>query len=592
MIKTVKHSADLCIIGGGLSGICAAVSAARGGSSVVLMHERPMLGGNASSEIRMWVCGAQGKGNRETGIIEEIALRNLKYNPEKKYPIWDALLLDLVQREKNITLLLNCSCFDAKCDGKQIISVLGWQMTTQEKHLVEAKLFADCSGDSILGALCGAEFRMGRECADEFGERISVKEADTQTMGMSCLIQARYDENTESEFIAPPNAMRMTDEMMALRTPKMDDTYENFWYLELGGDRDCISDTESIRDELISMALGMWDWIKNSGKVVGAEHWHLDFLGMLPGKRESRRLMGKHILTQSDVLSGGEFSDVIAYGGWGLDDHHPNGFYHKGNPNTWGNTPSPYGIPYRCVYSRNIENLFFAGRNISTTHAALSSTRTMATCALLGEAVGTAADIAREYSLSPQGVYEQKTELLQSRLMENGCFLPYKKRNTDTAKAAMLLSDTDSASDIEALRNGIDRNNRTYENTEQGCSLSAGSTVTYTFEKQKVDVIHIAFDSDLDRTTLPGDECERYHSMRCNLLPSSPVMHMPLTLVRSFCVTAVLQDGNESVLYEDSENIKQTVNIYPRRELSSISLHLFSNYGGSDKIRVFSFDFR
>ena len=154
---------DLCVIGGGLAGMCAAVSAAREGASVVLMHERPVLGGNASSEIRMWICGAQGKNNRETGIIEEIALENLYRNPTKNYAVWDTVLYDFVKREKNITLLLNCSCLDAKCENNKILSVKGWQMTSETFHTVYAKYYADCSGDSILAPLTGAKFMLGRE---------------------------------------------------------------------------------------------------------------------------------------------------------------------------------------------------------------------------------------------------------------------------------------------------------------------------------------------------------------------------------------------------------------------------------------------
>ncbi len=590
MIKTVTHKADLCVVGGGMAGIAAAVAAARGGSSVILMQERPMLGGNASSEIRMWVCGADGENNRETGIIEEISLLNLKYNPEKKYPIWDSLLLSFVEREENITLLLNCTCHDCLCKDGKILSVTGWQMTTQQRHIVEAKYFADCSGDSILGVLSGAEYRFGREAAEEFGEKISTETADSKTMGNSCLIQARYDPDRRSKFLLPYGIRRLTEEEISLRRPKMEDPYENFWYLELGGNKNTVDDAESIRKELISLALGMWDYVKNSGEVDNADNWHLEFLGMLSGKRESRRLIGDCILTQGDVLSGGKFDDVVAYGGWGLDDHHPDGFYHKGNPNTWGRTPSPYGIPYRALYSKNIENLFFAGRNISTTHAALSSTRVMATCSLLGQAVGTAADIAREFSLTPRGVYEEKIGLLQQRLMENGCFLPAMKRSLKKAAAAAVCAEKTKNAELSRLYNGADRNNRTYKE-ENGVHILRGDTLTYTFSPQYVRCVHVAFDSDLDRKTLSGDRCERYHSMRCNLLPESPTMHLPLTLVSSYRITAKTPEGEEIVLISDNENVRQTVNVYPERELKEISLKLISDYGENEELSLFSFDF-
>ena len=464
-------------------------------------------------------------------------------------------------------------------------------MTTQTWQVVRAKYFADCSGDSILAPLTGANCRIGREAASEFGENVSVEEADKQTMGMSCLIQARYDETRTTKFVPQPGATKMTDEMIALRRPKMDRTSENFWYLELGGNRDSIADTETLRDELIALALGMWDWIKNSGEVENADHWHIEFLGILPGKRESRRMMGKYIMTQGDVLAGGRFDDVVAFGGWTLDDHHPDGFYHKGNPNTWGATPAPYGIPYRILYSENIENLFFAGRNVSMTHAAMSSARVMATCAVMGEAVGTAANIAREYGLTPDGVYREKIKLLQTRLTDNGCFLPLIRRDMTSARAAELSADG-NVKNLENLRSGADRNNHTYGSEDEGAFIAAGTTVKYEFEAKTVENIHIAFDSDLDRVTLPGDKCERRHSMRANVFPDSPAMHLPLTLVKSYEIYVKDYEGNRILLARDEENLKQTINFAPDYPISAIELKILADYGGGKDIHVFSFDFR
>jgi len=210
MLNKKKITTDLCVIGGGMSGICAAIAAAREGISVVLMQERPMLGGNASSEIRMWVSGARGENNRETGILEEIQLENMRRNPTKNYYIWDNILYDFVLREKNITLLLNCACMDADitkgdfADGRtvKINSVTGYQLTTQTMIEVEAKYFSDCSGDSILAPLTGAEFRLGREAKSEFGEDTQVEVADDFTMGMSCLIQGR-ETTRDVKFTAP-----------------------------------------------------------------------------------------------------------------------------------------------------------------------------------------------------------------------------------------------------------------------------------------------------------------------------------------------------------------------------------------------------
>ena len=186
MLNTIHLTCDLCVVGGGISGMAAAISAAREGLKVILMHERPMLGGNASSEIRMWICGAHGKDNRETGILEEIALENMYRNPTKSYAIWDTVLYDFVRREKNVQLLLNCTCMDATYEtgtfphgrDRRITSVTGYQMTTQRFIQVEAKFFCDSSGDSILAPLTGAECRIGREAASEFNEISSAEVAD------------------------------------------------------------------------------------------------------------------------------------------------------------------------------------------------------------------------------------------------------------------------------------------------------------------------------------------------------------------------------------------------------------------------------
>lgn len=332
MLEKKYLSCDLCVIGGGMAGIATAISAAREGLDVILMHERPVLGGNASSEVRMWISGAKGQGNRETGILEEIELENMYRNPTKSFAIWDTVLYDMVRQEKNIQMLLNCTCLDAVTEEgdyaygrtKRIKSVTGYQMTTQQFIEVEAKFFSDCSGDSILAPLAGADFRIGQEAAEEFGELTSTKEADKMTMGMSCLIQGR-ETHEKIPYTPPVWSKRLADEDFKDRMPDIYDNSENFWYLELGGDRDSIRDSETLRDELVALATGTWDYIKNSGKF-NAENWDLDFLGFLPGKRESRRMIGEYMVTQADISAGRVFEDEVAYGGWPLDDHFPGGF--------------------------------------------------------------------------------------------------------------------------------------------------------------------------------------------------------------------------------------------------------------------------
>ena len=593
-MKTDIYHADLCVVGGGMAGICCAIAAARHGANVVLMQERPMLGGNASSENRMWVCGAKGENNRETGIIEEIMLENLYRNPTKNFYIWDSILLDFVKREERITLFLNTACMDSRVEEgdfahgrtRRLVSVKGYQMTTQTFIEVHASLFADCSGDSILAPLSGAEFDYGREAGSEYGEDTAVTARDKMVMGMSCLIQGR-ETDRPVPFIPSERITRLTDEDVARRPMDIYNTSENFWYLELGGAEDTIYGAEKTKDKLIPLALGAWDYIKNSGKY-DSKNWELEFLGFLPAKRESRRMRGEYVVTSKDITEGKIFPDTVAFGGWPLDDHFPAGYYHKGEPNRYIDTPAPYPLPYRCLYSKNVDNLFFAGRNISMTHMAMSSIRVMATCALLGQAVGCAASIAAKYKVSPHDVYLSHLSELQQALMKDDCFLPHFKREfSDGCLRANLVGAEGS------IRSGEDRANRIYGTSAAGCAVAHGSPVIYELPYgETVRSVHIVFDSDLDRVTLPGDKCERTHATRANILLDSPVMHMPKTLCRAFTLSAEAE-GEETVLLSVDNNIKRAYHLaLPEgKRLRKLKLTLTSNWGGTDTTNLISFDF-
>ncbi len=592
MLNERHIKTDLCVVGGGLAGVCTAISAARHGIHVVLMHERSVLGGNASSEVRMWISGAHGKNNRETGIVEELSLENLYRNPTKNYFIFDSILLDFVKREPNLTLLLNTTCMDAETeDGdfaygreRRIVAVKGYQMTTQTFITVTADYFADCSGDSILAPLTGAHFRYGREARDEFGEDIDRTERDNMVMGMSCLIQGR--ETTRKVRYTPSERItHLTEEDVANRPMDIYDSTENFWYLELGGTEDTIADAEKTKDRLIPLALGAWNYIKNSGKYK-ADNWDLEFLGFLPAKRESRRMCGEYTVSQRDISNDIVFPDTIAFGGWPIDDHFPAGYYHKGTPNTDFKTPAPYTLPYRALYSENIDNLFFAGRNISMTHTAMSSIRVMATCTLLGQAVGTAASIAKKNGIAPHDVYLSHIGELQQLLMEDDCFLPHFKREISAlCKSTPILGGDDS------LKSGEDRPNRIYKTESAGSMIDNGTLLEYRFDAPaKVSAVHLVFDSDLDRVTLPGDWNEQTSVTRANVLLDSPQMKMPTTLCKSFrlCVVA---DGEEQELLSHKTNIKRAYHVSVDRLVSAIRLQMTENWGGTDKTNLVSFDF-
>ena len=575
-LRHICHKADLCVVGGGLAGMCAAVAAARHGIKVALMHDRPVFGGNASSEIRMWVCGAHGDNNRETGIIEEIALETLYRNPYRRYPVWDSILFELIKNEKNN---------DIEMDGNVIKKVTGWQTTTQLWHTVEADYFADCSGDSILAPLSGAEYRMGREARGEFGESIAPETADKKTMGMSCLIQARETDRPH-KYIAPSWARKFTKEDLPYRIPDLKDPEENFWYMELGGEQDTIGDTEEIRDELIKVAYGIWDYVKNSGEY-DADNWELEFVGYLPGKRESRRYVGDHIMTQNDVSSEGRFDDIVAYGGWTMDDHHPGGINTKEKPNIFHPAPSPFGIPYRCLYSVNIENLWFAGRNISVTHTAMSATRVMATCALLGQAVGTAASIAVKNKITPRGVYRDHIHELKQTLMDDDCWLPFNRMEmSELTKSAEISSTGENA---YKLLNGIERQRGDEDNCWRG---KPGDTITFKFDGENViNEVRFVFNSDLNRETTGAGRFRREKMNSCNVHKDSPALNVPKTLVKSLKVELIDEAGISREISGIEDNHQRLVKLKIGEKAHGIRFTLLST-NGNEKAEIYSIDIR
>lgn len=584
--QTIEHTVDICVVGGGLAGLCAAVSAARHGARVLIMQDRPMFGGNASSEVRMWVCGAHGKNNRETGLIEEIMLESFYRNPYSNYSLWDSILYEKVRFQEGLDYLLNCSCLDADRVQNRITSVRGWQLTTQTYHEVKASLFIDCSGDSILAPLTGAECRVGRESRSEFGEDIAPEQSDRRTMGMSCLIQAR--EYAEKRAYTPPFwAEKFTKDKLPHRLPNPTDKNENYWYLELGGEQDSIADTEKLRDELQDAAYGLWDYVKNSGDFgPAADRLDVDWIGILPGKRESRRYVGDVIMDQNDVRAGGHFDDLVAYGGWTMDDHHPGGLRSPEKPTIFHPAPSPFGIPYRSLYSVNIENLMFAGRNISVTHSALSATRVMATCATLGQACGTAAALAVYHGTTPRGVYEHHRLTLQTQLMDDDCYLPFHRRPIPalTQSAKLIVA----GEDAENLRNGYDRPIGAADN---GWTGHPGDSVTYRLAGPAVvKKARLIFDSDLNRLTLPEDP-QYNRPQRANYFLDDKPMRVPATLIRDFRLDVCPENGHWYAFQTVNGNHQRlvTLDLSPAGPVAAVRFVPLATWGSPD-CHVFSFD--
>ena len=582
--KTVE--CDLCVVGGGLAGMCAAISAARRGVKVVLLQDRPVLGGNASSEVRMWVRGAglHFPLYREGGIVEELAMDNTFLNPEMQYPLWDAVLYEKVVSEKNIDLYLNTSCISAQPENGTIRSVTAWRMTSYTFLTVKAKYFADCSGDSILAETTGANFRLGREGKAEFGEKGAPNQPDTKTMGNSCLLQAR-ERDHEIKFVAPSFAWKFQDGDFAYRLGnRIDLSGENFWWLEIGGDGESLKNADEYNQELIARAYGAWDYIKNSGKYPESANWELDWVGFLAGKRESRRYEGDIILTQNDLETARAFDDEVAYGGWGLDDHNPKGVKTTEPPNVNYAMNAPYPVPYRALYSNNIDNLFFAGRNISATHMALSSTRVMATCAIFGQAVGTAASIANKYGISPRGVLD-KIDELQQALRDDDCYLLHTPRKISKTilKANSNLTDEQKT----ALFNGIER--EVDEGTKPAV-FALGAPCEFTFAPTAVKSVRIVFDNDLARKSYPKSQYygARCYPNKCATPIDGFVAYMPPCFTKAYSVE-VLCDGVWTTVKKEKENKSRLVKIPVDKTIEGVRLINEQTYGES-QARVFSVD--
>lgn len=417
-------SKDLTVIGGGLAGVCAAIAAARMGRRVALVQNRPVLGGNSSSEIRVWVGGANGLSHnryaRESGIMGELHLENLYRNQEGNPYIWDLVVHEAVMAEPNIELFLNTDVRELDAYGESssrcIRSVTGWMMGSERLIRFESPLFMDCTGDGLVGFLAGAKYRSGREPKSEFNEPWAPEKADDITLGSTIFFHTKRSD-VSVPFVRPSFARDITQTSIPVsRILSTGDSGAKYWWIEFGGELDTIHDDARIRDELWSAVYGIWDYIKNSGKF-DADHLTLEWVGAIPGKRESRRFVGDYILTQNDVIKQKTFEDAVAYGGWMVDLHPPKGMYTEQGAAQNMYTNGVFQIPYRSLYSVNVDNLFVAGRNISASHVGFGATRVMATCAVMGEAAGTAAAMCLDLKVSPRALAQQHIHALQQRLL-------------------------------------------------------------------------------------------------------------------------------------------------------------------------------
>ena len=469
---------DFLVVGGGLAGLCCAIAAARKGVMTALVQERPVLGGNSSSEIRVVPVGSSESHSwaMETGIIDELLLEDrvandTQFNDGAINSLYDITLYNKALEEKNIELFLNTSIIRVEiADVKEDQSVLafskqkfnrhikvayGYQTGSGKEYKFTAKQFADCTGDGTLGYLAGAEFRYGRDGRADFGESLAPVKADDITMGSSINFYARRT-GKPVRFVPPAWAKvyNSQEEIGLLRTMYMKpgekpDRISGFWWMELGDPYHQIEDNQNIHHELMSSILGVWDFYKNKSELKETlENYTIDWVGSIPGKRESRRLMGDVVINQSSVIEDAKWEDAVCTSGGFIDIHINRGILNKIEPPELSNNDenyknytnvAPYTLPLRAMYSNNVNNLWMAGRDISASRVALGSFRVQLILANMGQAVGTAAAYGLRKGLLPRDVAAPSSSHikgLQQELLKDDIHilgLPYKDELTSGA---------------------------------------------------------------------------------------------------------------------------------------------------------------
>ncbi|MEK3724726.1 FAD-dependent oxidoreductase [Paenibacillus sp. FSL H8-0034] len=452
MKRTIEHY-DVVVIGAGLAGFCAAVAAARHGAATCLIHDRPVFGGNGSSEIRVTTHGAAAfhAYARESGIVSELLIEERALNHEFinengwTNSVWDMVLYDMAVSTPNLTFHLNTTVHETKMLNPRSIEAVICRVANAELEItINGDTFIDCTGDGVVADLAGCEWRIGEEASSEFNEMFAPEQASKSVMGSSIHFKA-IDMGRPSPYKAPAWAFQYEDASFFYKQGRplfntgLTDRYRSgYWWIEIGVPWDSIYENEEILHQLTRHTLGVWDWIKNKDPQLkdAFANYALDWIGQVPGKRESRRIMGQYLMTERDPLNKTVFPDEVAFGGWNIDLHTPGGLlaptsepgavegYALVSDFMRKSICGPYGIPLRMLISKDVDNLMMAGRNVSVTHAALGTVRVIGTTALMGQAVGTAAALAKSKGILAADVPEKAIAELQQQLLRDNCFLP------------------------------------------------------------------------------------------------------------------------------------------------------------------------
>lgn len=607
--RYVEKNYEVIVVGGGMAGISAALEAARGGAKTALVHARPVLGGNASSEVRVHISGADHSLEKpdyaEGGILYELMLENKARNENFSYSTWDLILFEAVKKQENLTVYLNTVMYDCETEEDRITSILCVQETTEMRMKLSAPLFVDSTGNGTLGYYAGAEYRQGSEAKSETGEPHAPDTANNERMGNTIYFRAR-NMGHPVKFTPPAFAKKFTEEDLRYRmhcaTHKVDYStcadpekneknggvssrgieYGHFWIELMGDTDDIITDYENIRDDLVASLYGVWDHIKN-GADHGADNYALEWVGMLPGTRESRRLVGDYLLNEKDIYDNRSFDDAVCYGGWCVDLHTAHGLLdlHRHPSGECYFFDGIYTIPYRCYYSKNIRNLFMAGRNISATKLGMCSTRIIGCCAIGGQAVGAAAALCTRYGCTPRELTPHVKEL-QQIILKNDGFLPNVKNSDpdDLAQSAeFTASSYITGGEPEKVIDGISRRlgDDMHGWVSDGISDSGEFLTMKWSDAKEVSELRFTFHSDF------------HYPIRVTMAPNRQKQQrpgVPAELVKDYDVL-LLKDGNIVRKIETRDNHQRhNVHRFEKTLCDTVRLHAKTT-NGDNAITVF-----